>query len=215
MPRPITAILIDPYAGTVTEVEHDADDCQHIYKLLSGEPHDVDTMTAAYPEDLQPSDAIFVDDNGLLSRDERRRPFLWEGYGQPLMGRGLIVGSDSNGDTIAPKITLAEAQARVKFAPPCFKPKLTSDDRQEARDAVIKLATTANDDEFDELGQVLALGIEVERLLDGIDGAMEVAVKLGASTAVAVSELSHRGHKYHVRVERCPNCEQAEEKGAE
>src|SRR5690348_5664954 len=117
MQRPVRAILIDPYARTVTEVEHDAADYKHIYTLLSGEPHDVRTFEA--PIRLDGGDAIFIDEEGKLSSDERRRPFLWEGFPEPLMGRGLILGSDAEGDTQAAKITLEEAQARVKFAPDC------------------------------------------------------------------------------------------------
>lgn len=95
--RKVKGILIDPFACTVTEVEHDADDYTGIYKLISHESMRVGTFTCAYPDLLKPGDAIFVDDDGLLKPCERF--FNFAGYPQPLAGKGLVLGSDEDGDT--------------------------------------------------------------------------------------------------------------------
>lgn len=53
--RPVKAILIDPFACTITEVEHDADNYPGIYDLISHESKRVDTFTCAYPKFSKPA----------------------------------------------------------------------------------------------------------------------------------------------------------------
>lgn len=114
--RPVRAILIDPFACMVTEVEHDADDYTNIYRLLSHEAHPVDCFTIAPADTLQPGEAIFVDDNGLLNNPVRF--FGFAGYHQALAGKGLILGSDSDGETAAATSRLDFIRASVIFAVP-------------------------------------------------------------------------------------------------
>jgi len=97
--RNVRGILIDPFACTVTEVEHDADNYRGIYDLLSHETMPVDTFELVHSKLLKPGDAIFVDENGLNKPCERF--FLFAGYPQELAGKGLVLGSDEEGDTIA------------------------------------------------------------------------------------------------------------------
>lgn len=112
--RNVRAILIDPFACKVTEVEHDASDFRGIYALLSHEVHPVSTFTAAYSDMLRPGEAIFVDDNGLLNNPLRF--FLFAGYHQPLAGKGLILGSDHEGETVGATSALLFIRRRVMFA---------------------------------------------------------------------------------------------------
>lgn len=120
--RLMRAILIDPWAMTVEEGEHDASDFQNIYSTLTRAAgtedwpaHKVDCFCTAYGASgnvLKPGDALFVDDNGLLQRGPLRA-FYFDG--QPLVGRALILGSDSQGETAPAATPLADIQAAVTF----------------------------------------------------------------------------------------------------
>lgn len=111
--RNVKAILIDPFECSVTETEHDASNYRDIYRLLSHPTMPVDCMTTAYVPWLKSGDALFVDDEGLLK--PCLRFFLVNGYNQPLAGKGLILGSDDEGETIGAKAKLAKVQANVRF----------------------------------------------------------------------------------------------------
>lgn len=111
--RIVKGILIDPFACLVTEVEHDASTIDGIYKLISHEAHPVDCFTCAYSDTLVPGDAIFVDDEGLYKMPERF--FLFPGNPQPLAGKGLILGSDSNGETTEALTSLIYVQQYTRF----------------------------------------------------------------------------------------------------
>lgn len=100
------AILIDPYTNTVSEVEHNGD-YREIYKKI-----DCECFTCVNIED---DDTIFVDDEGLLKLTEETRFFVFDGYPQPLAGKGLVLGTDDAGETVAVKATLQEIRERVKF----------------------------------------------------------------------------------------------------
>jgi hypothetical protein len=101
------SILIDPFEKTVTEVEHTGD-YRHIYDLIK-----CDTFTCVQ---ISRTDAVYVDDNGLLGNLEEQQFFsllpLWH---EPLAGRGLILGVDSKGDSTAPKITVEEVLKHVAW----------------------------------------------------------------------------------------------------
>lgn len=112
--RIVRAILIDPFACTVTEIEHDAANYRNIYALISHESMPVHTFTCAYTDMLEPGDAIFVDDDGLLKSCERF--FKFAGYAQPLAGKGLILGSDDQGETASARTSLALVKSATMFA---------------------------------------------------------------------------------------------------
>lgn len=84
----------------------------------------------------------------------------------------------------------------------------TPEQRAEAREALRAIVSEGTDEEFDEVGHVLSLGIEIERALRGIDMATGIAEKLGARAVGAQMAITHKGHEYHVTIERCPSCEQ-------
>jgi hypothetical protein len=122
MARFVKALLIDPYRGTVTEVDHDADDFTNIYAWLSGtgDPtkagpeteHAVDCFDAYHALGKLPEgDALFIDDVGAM-----RGPvayFLFDD--RPIAGRALVLGSDNQGETQACRLTFEECCARVKM----------------------------------------------------------------------------------------------------
>jgi hypothetical protein len=105
------AILIDPVAKTVTEVEH-TDDYRDIYKHL-----ECDLFTVVGIDEV---DSVFIDDEGLL-KDEPGPFFALAGYPQPLAGRGLILGCDEEGESIAARMSLDEARAMVSFPEAKFR----------------------------------------------------------------------------------------------
>lgn len=112
------AFLIDPYTKTISEVEHDGN-YKSIYPLISTGPHQVETFSVATLED---GDAIFVDDEGFLGDMDELEFFCVYNEGRHsgvrhicLGGKGLVLGSDSEGDSCAPKITLRELLQRVRW----------------------------------------------------------------------------------------------------
>lgn len=111
--RMITAILIDPFACTVSEVEYDGDDHHQIYPLISHETMKVDCFTCAYSPKLEEGDAVYVDDEGLFKKPERF--FLLPGNPQPLAGKGLVVGADDEGESTSVKTKLETLQDGVFF----------------------------------------------------------------------------------------------------
>lgn len=112
--RLVKGILIDPFACTVIEVEHDADDYKNIHRLISHETKTVDIFTCAYSDLLQPGEAVFVDDEGLLTPCDRF--FMLNGHPtQPLAGKGLLLGSNGNGDTISASTSLECIKEQVMF----------------------------------------------------------------------------------------------------
>lgn len=99
------AILIDPIAKTVTEVDYGGK-YTDIYKLI-----DCDTFTVV---GIENDDAIYVDDEGLL-KDDPKYYFLYQGYAQPLAGKGLVLGTSEDGDSIEPVHTRDEIERKVRF----------------------------------------------------------------------------------------------------
>lgn len=112
------AILIDPFTKTVTEVEY-AGEYKQICDYIQAPLFTVIKLNAE-------EDSLFIDDEGWIIDQTDQQYFWWEGYGQMLAGRGLILGTDEEGDSIAPTITLEEVQAKVRFqnkeSAPVFAP---------------------------------------------------------------------------------------------
>lgn len=100
------AYLIDPFAQTVTEVDYSGD-IADIYKLTDCETFAVAQFDAR-------GNGVFVDDEGLLNNKPKAFFQIWD-YPQPLAGKGLVLGTDDEGESIAPTLTLAELRAKVRF----------------------------------------------------------------------------------------------------
>ena len=87
------AILIDPLNRTVTEVAQEPG-LQQLYDRLSVEGfRRCDDINAVRVSD---SDAMYVDGEGMLI--ENLPTFTFVGGSQPFAGRGLIVGTNAEGD---------------------------------------------------------------------------------------------------------------------
>lgn len=99
------AILIDPTTKTVTEVDH-ANDYRDIYRLI--EATDFNVVSINDPG----NHCIYVDGESLLV-DEPGPFFKWHGYHQPIAGKGLILATDEEGNSIAATLSLEDVQTRV------------------------------------------------------------------------------------------------------
>lgn len=104
----MNAYLIDPVARTITAVDYTGK-YTNIYDHIEADCFDLVRINCE-------GDAIFVDDEGLLKDDQSF--FMYEGYPSPLAGRGLVLGSDEEGESVSPKITLEELKANVSFGAP-------------------------------------------------------------------------------------------------
>jgi hypothetical protein len=103
------ALLIDPFTETVTETFYSGD-YKQIYQLIEAETFDA----ARLGPDL--SDTVYVDDEGLLKPNQFF--FLEDLYPFPLAGKGLVLGTDDEGDAISPTITIAEILQSISWLTP-------------------------------------------------------------------------------------------------
>lgn len=102
------AYLIDPFTQSVNEVDYSGQ-YQDIYSLI-----DCSCFTVADFNEF--GDCVFVDDEGLIS-GKFQEFFMISGYPQPLAGKGLILGCNSEGDSVEPSITIEQARALVDWVP--------------------------------------------------------------------------------------------------
>ena len=102
------AFLIDPAKQTVSEIEFYGD-WREINRLIGSETFDCVTINGK-------GDVVFVDDEGLLKGLDRF--FSVQGYPEPLVGRGLVLGCDAEGETVEPAINLGLLSQLVAFGRP-------------------------------------------------------------------------------------------------
>ena len=103
----IKGYLIDPYTNSVKRVEVKGD-YKAIYPLI-----DCHTFDIARVENN--GDGIYIDDEGLLSLTPATRFFTYDGYPNPLAGKGLMLGCNRAGDSINVKLSLAAVTKKIKF----------------------------------------------------------------------------------------------------
>ena len=101
------AYLIDPHAKTVEQVDYSGE-YQDIYKLIDARTFDVARLAEG--------DGIFIDDEGLMVDEPVF--FKHKDYRHPLVGKGLVLGCDDEGNSISPACTLDELRAQVSFGFP-------------------------------------------------------------------------------------------------
>lgn len=100
------AHLINPVKRIITEVIIDGD-YKQLYELLHCQ-----IFTAVQINEKR--DTIYVDDEGLFV--ENQVFFLHKDYPyQPLAGYGLVVGTDDEGESITPSVSLQETREKVTF----------------------------------------------------------------------------------------------------
>lgn len=99
------AILIDPETKTIKEVDYDGD-YRSIYKLI-----DCDCYTAVTIN--KHGETVWVDDEGLFTKTHY---FKIAGYPDPLAGKGLLLRTDSNGESVATELTVEHLEDMVRFS---------------------------------------------------------------------------------------------------
>lgn len=99
-------ILIDPFAKTVTQVETTGG-IDEIYSFLKCELFTV--------VNLDDRNCVFLDDEGLFVPKEEQEYWSISGANQPYAGRGLILGTDADGDTAGASIPLEKIKSMVTF----------------------------------------------------------------------------------------------------
>lgn len=96
MGKTVRAVLIDPWACSVSQVDHDADNIHETYRLLSHQTNAVSLLAVNYPDiPFDENDTIYSDHDGLLKPIDR---YFKVPGGQVIAGKGLVVGSDLVGE---------------------------------------------------------------------------------------------------------------------
>jgi len=102
----VKAYLIDPIERTITQVEHDNSDYKNISRTI-----DCRYFTPVTINDHE--DTIWVDDEGLLYNDTKYMFQLDHNENFCYAGKGLVLGTDEEGEGCEPTITLEELKQRV------------------------------------------------------------------------------------------------------
>lgn len=103
------AILIDPETKTISEVDYSGD-YKDIYKLIDCQNFTVIQLDFFADETAE---SLYIDDEGLLNEPEHF--FIWKDYHQPLAGKGLILGTDAEGDSRSTTLDLTYVTEMVEF----------------------------------------------------------------------------------------------------
>lgn len=109
-----------PPVGAFTSIER-ANTLQAIYDVLSGpvgEFHTpVSVIEAVYSPYAETADCIYVDEEARLYReDEDHAWWILTGHPTPISGRGLVCGTDDEGESVDPKeINVAWLVDNVRF----------------------------------------------------------------------------------------------------
>lgn len=98
------AILIDPFTQTVTETDYNGD-FHHIYSLIG-----CDTFTVL---EVGAGNVLYLDDEGLFKDLASQAFFGLSGYPNPLAGKGLILGTNDEGESIATRLTIEQVKRKV------------------------------------------------------------------------------------------------------
>lgn len=101
-------ILIDPEAQTVTELDFEGD-FRDIQKTI--DCGCFTTLNINGPK----MEAIYVDDEGLL----KGSGFVFSFMGQPLVGKGLVMGCDMEGESIGTDMPLSAFTDQIEWMGEC------------------------------------------------------------------------------------------------
>lgn len=100
--------LIDPEMGQITTVDYNGD-YKEISKIIKA-PSGLFCVVPLYDDDRVD---VFLDDEGLYVENQ----YFWmhRNYPQPLAGFGLVLGLDSEGDSVSPDVQLIDLNFDVRF----------------------------------------------------------------------------------------------------
>jgi hypothetical protein len=101
------AILIDVVNQQVVETE--ISNYKEIYtKIGNG------CTLFTVPVTFENEDALYVDDEGLL-HPEIQGGFIMKDWVRPMVGNGVILGTDDEGESVDCKTTVDEIKAQIQF----------------------------------------------------------------------------------------------------
>tara|TARA_B100000780_G_C20719638_1_gene286035 strand:+ start:72 stop:419 length:348 start_codon:yes stop_codon:yes gene_type:complete len=98
------AILINPFNQTIKEAVYTGD-FKEIYDLV-----ECRTFDCVYLDNVE---VLYVDDEGLLQGDTK----YFSINGKVLAGKGLVLGTDADGETIETGLTLQMVKDMVEWMP--------------------------------------------------------------------------------------------------
>lgn len=101
------AILIDPTTREVREVEYNGT-LENIYAHIGNSCDTFCALSIGGDGD----DALFLDDDGLSKGGDC---FAWLVYPSPLVGNALILGCDTEGESVAPIIDIEAVRKAVRW----------------------------------------------------------------------------------------------------
>lgn len=121
-------ILIDPFTRTITAVDVE-NGIQPIYDQIKAGTFDCVRLQSQKGSTHE--ETIYIDDEGLFkdawTEDgdgnvvQTQAYFRWAGYGHPLAGRALILGTNmNNGESEDTRLTVEDCELMVKWL--TFKP---------------------------------------------------------------------------------------------
>lgn len=96
------AYLINPFNKTITEVDYDGN-YKSIYTMISTEDNKVNTFECVNLN--QHDDTIYVDEEGLFVPRSEQAFFVFNGAF--LAGKGLVLGTNDEGESISPHGSLS------------------------------------------------------------------------------------------------------------
>lgn len=127
MSKPCTALLIDPFVlviedgqlvltdGVPIQLRRFSGDYHEIYEQLRTPSRKPSTFEACYIDGDITGDVMYADEEGLLHGDATHWIFV-EGFPNPVAGKGIVFGTDEEGDGTTPSATLASLWGRVRIA---------------------------------------------------------------------------------------------------
>lgn len=99
-------ILLDPATSSITEIEVPAN-WRAIAPAIDADLFDVVRVR-------DDGHVLYVDDEGLL-KSPVHTATIWHGYPSPLVGKLLLLGTNSEGDTISATMSVEEVRNSVGF----------------------------------------------------------------------------------------------------
>jgi hypothetical protein len=115
-------LKIDVVAKTVTEIEIE-NNLADIYSAIGN-----GCNLFCVPVTFDNGDALYADDEALL-QENVQGAFIMDDWESPIVGNALIVGTDSEGDSISCKTTVNDLFSKITF--------LDSDVAEKRREEVI------------------------------------------------------------------------------
>lgn len=101
------AFFINPSIQNITTVDYDGD-WRKINRMIDAIRGNFDVVRL-----YENGDAAFVDDEGLYVEDQQF--WIHRNYPTPLAGKSLLLGTDDEGESIAPQTSFDNLKDDIKF----------------------------------------------------------------------------------------------------